>query len=103
MRNKRPARKREPRSDDGEAFVPDPHGGPARTRDALAEELAEEYLESATSAEEVGEDVRDELVPEELGGPFVVDRASMEFARDVDPANPPDATKEPFPTAMRGK
>ena len=91
------------RSDDGEAFLHDPMGGPARTRDDLAETLAEEFLQSATSAEEAGEEVRDELVDEELGGPFLLDRASMEFANDIDASNPPETEPAPFPTAMRAK
>jgi len=89
------------RSDDADAFLPDPGSGPIRAPDELAEMVAEEFLQSATSAEEATEDVRDELVTEELGGPFVEDRASMEMARDVDRSNPKDATREPFPTAMR--
>ena len=89
------------RPDDGEAFLPDPGSGPIRARDELAELVAEEFLQSATSAEESSEDVRDEIVAEELGGPFLEDRASMELARDVDESNPRDATREPFPTAMR--
>jgi hypothetical protein len=89
------------RTDDGAAFFPDPGSGPIRAPDELAELAAEEFLQSATSGEEVGEDVRDEIVTEELGGPFVEDRASMELARDVDGSNPKDATREPFPTAMR--
>ena len=86
------------RSDDGEAFIHDPQGGPARARDDLAEDLAESFLGGATSGQD---DVHDELVPEELGGPFIEGRASMEFADDVDEMNPEDATREPFPTAMR--
>lgn len=89
------------RSDDAEAFLHDPQGGPARTNDALAESMAEEFLSSATSGEEVGEDVRDELLTEELGGPFSEARPSQEFGQSVDEMNPLDATKEPFPTAMR--
>src|SRR5690349_19038455 len=39
--------------DDGNAFLPDPREtGQSRTRDDLAESLAEEFLEAATSAEE---------------------------------------------------
>jgi hypothetical protein len=89
------------RSDDGEAFLHDPEGGPARTRDLLAETLAEEFLQSATSAQEVTEEVRDAIVPEELGGPFLQAAADEEFADDVDEANPSDAEKAAFPTAIR--
>lgn len=89
------------RSDDGEAFLHDPQSGPARTRDALAEQLAEEFLSSATNGNEMSEDARDEVFTEELGGPFIEGRASMEFADDVDESNPSTAPREPFPTAMR--
>ena len=53
------------RPDDANAFLPDPGSGPARTDDDLAEVLAEEFLEAATSAEEKTEDVRDAFVTEE--------------------------------------
>jgi hypothetical protein len=89
------------RSDDGEAFLHDPQGGPAHATDQLAETLAEEFLQSATSAQEVTEEVRDAVVPEELGGPFVQATAEEEFADDVDEMNPPEAERAPFPTAIR--
>lgn len=64
---------RRARPDDGHAFLPDPleDGVPASTDDDLAEALAEEFVMAATSAEEVTEDVRDGVVTEELGGPFI--------------------------------
>ncbi len=89
------------RADDGEAFVHDPHGGPARAPEQLAETLAEEFLQAATSAQEVSEDVRDEIVPEELGGPFLQHTADEEFADGVDEANPKEAERAAFPTALR--
>ena len=89
------------RSDDANAFLPDPGQGPARVDDDLAETLAEEFIVAVTSAEEPGEDVRDEVVPEELGGPFVEVPASEEFDSNPDPSNPPDAEREPFPRAVR--
>ncbi len=89
------------RRDDASAFIPDPRQGPAHSDDDLAETLAEEFIVAATSAEEPGEDVRDEVVPEELGGPFVEVPASEEFDRAPDPSNPPDAEREPFPRAVR--
>lgn len=62
------------RKDGGRAFLPDSNGGhTSHTRDTLAESLAETYLASATSGEEQAEDVMNELVGEELGGPFVED------------------------------
>jgi hypothetical protein len=90
------------RPDGAEAFLPDPEdGGRSHTSDVLAEALAEEFLKSATSAEEAAEAVRDAVIPEEVGGPFVEVRASTEFDRAADESNPPDAVKEPFPRAMR--
>ncbi len=89
------------RADDGDAFVRDPQGGPARSMEQLGETLAEEFLQSATSAEEVSEDIRDEIVPEELGGPFVQHSAEEEFAEGVDEANPAEAQRAAFPTAQR--
>jgi hypothetical protein len=94
---------RRDRPDNGEAFIPDPSVvGRARAHDPLAEELAEEFLESATTANEVTADRMDEPVAEEEGGPFVVSPASNEYADDVDLANPADAEAEPLPSPMRG-
>jgi hypothetical protein len=87
------------RPDDAEAFLPEPSTGHVHTRDILAETLAEEYIASATSAEEALEDLRNAIVPEEIGGPFIESSAAGEFADTVDDTNPEDAEKEPFPTA----
>ncbi len=97
-----PSRRR-PRSDDGNAFIPDPEDGPARSSDDLAESLAEEYLQGATSGgEAVAEEQNDEVVPEELGGPFVETSAREEFAQGVDESNPADAERAALPTSGRG-
>jgi hypothetical protein len=96
-KHKNPVARHE-RPDSGDAFIPDPGEGPARTRDDLAEELAEEFLISATSAEESLPDALDSELPEERGGPFVFSSGKQEFARGTDPSNPRDAQKEPFPT-----
>jgi len=89
------------RSDDGNAFLPDPGEGRAWVDDDLAESLAEEFIVAVTSAEEPGEDVRDEVVPEEIGGPFLEVPASEEFDGNPDASNPLDAEREPFPRAVR--
>lgn len=89
------------RMDDGNAFMPDPGAGPARTRDDLAEQLAEQFLVSATSAEEAGQEDLDLEMPEERGGPFVLTRASKEFGREPDASNIPEAEPAAFPSAMR--
>jgi len=102
VRNKtRRARTR--RDDHADAFLPDPDGGPARTSDDLAEELAEEFLKSATSGEYVSEDELDQEVPEESGGPFVIHSARSEFGRGVDESNPADAHREAVPSPMRAR
>jgi hypothetical protein len=82
--------------------MPDPEGGPARIDDTLAENLAEEYLESATRGEDAVEDALDAIVPEELGGPFIETSAAVEYALDADGANPVDAEQEPLPRPVAG-
>jgi hypothetical protein len=94
-----PAPHRHERSDDGNAFIPDPDGGPAHTRDDLSERLAEDYVAAATSGEEPNDD-NDETFPEEIGGPFVETSAAEELADGTDEANPSDATREPLPRAV---
>lgn len=100
-KTKTPALHVGPRMDDGDAFIRDPGNGPARTRDDLAENLAEQFLTSATSAEETGQEDLDREVPEESGGPFVETSGSQEFARDSDASNIRGADREPFPSPMR--
>jgi hypothetical protein len=95
--------RRHQRSDDGNAFIPDPGDGPARTRDDLAESLAEDYLQGATSGgEPVAEEQNDEVVPEELGGPFVETSAREEFADGIDESNPADAERAALPLTGPG-
>ena len=100
---KQPRRGRVGRPDDGNAFLPDPDGGPAHVSDDLAEELAEDFLKSATSGEYVSEDAFDQEVPEESGGPFVIHPARYEFAQDIDASNPADASREALPSPMRAR
>jgi hypothetical protein len=82
--------------------MPDPEDGPARIDDTLAESLAEEFLQSATRGEDSVEDALDEVVPEEIGGPFIETSAADEFAHDIDAANPEDAEAEPLPRPVAG-
>lgn len=94
---------RQERSDDGNAFVPDPaDGGEARAPDDLAEELAEEFVSAATSGEDADERLLDAEVPEEIGGPFIETTAADEFGNGTDDMNPPDAMAEPLPRATAG-
>lgn len=97
-----PSRAARARSDSGDAFFPDPGGGAARTRDAFANELAEDFLGSATSGETQA-DARDRELTEEVGGPFITTSGREEFARGTDRSNPKGSTREPFPTVSRGK
>jgi hypothetical protein len=85
------------RSDDGNAFIPDPGEGPAHAPDELAEVLAEDFLEAATGGNAVYEEEVDAPTTEEIGGPFVVTRPSEEFATDIDESNPVSADREPLP------
>ncbi len=64
------------RRDDADAFVPDPseEGRPIPTDDNEAESFAEEFIASATGAEPVQEDARDEVSDEEQGGPFLIEQ-----------------------------
>ena len=68
-----------------------------RTREPLAEELGEAFLESATSGEDSEPERRERILTEEEGGPFVRTRASQEFAYDFDESNIAEATREPLP------
>lgn len=90
------------RSDDADAFLPDPQGGPARVPDDFAELVAEDFIASATSGEEQTENERNQIVPEELGGPFISTTAEEELADDVDANNPEGSEVEPFPRALGG-
>jgi hypothetical protein len=95
------ARHRHPRSDDANAFIPDPEGGPAHTNDDLAESLAEGFVLGATQSDE-DEVTLDGVVPEEIGGPFVETSGEVEFADGSDGSNPEDASREPIPRPMAG-
>jgi hypothetical protein len=80
------------RQDDNRIFVDRP-----RAADDLAEELGEEFVETATTGEDEGEEVLNQVVPEENGGPFVETTAGTEFAHGYDASNPRGAKREPFP------
>ncbi|APR99831.1 hypothetical protein [Pajaroellobacter abortibovis] len=49
-------------------------GGFSFVADDLSEVLAEEFIASATSGEEQGEEYRDMIVEEEIEGPFVKEK-----------------------------
>jgi hypothetical protein len=69
----------------------------ARAHDDLAEEMGEGAVETMTTGEDEGSDDHEQVVTEELGGPFVESSANNEFADGSDESNPADATREPFP------
>jgi hypothetical protein len=97
-----PPPERQGRTDDADAFMRDPGEGPARIGDDLAETLAEEFLHAATSGEDMADEVLEQVVPEEIGGPFVETTGDQEFADGTDESNPVDATPEPLPRAVSG-
>jgi hypothetical protein len=80
-------------SEDERAFFKNPRSG-----DDLAEQLGEDVVGAATSGEDDGGDVANQVVTEEQGGPFVESDERTELAYDTDASNPADATREPFPT-----
>jgi len=96
------AKRHHQRSDDGNAFIPDPEGGPARINDDLAEALAEGFVQGATQDDDADDAALDGFVPEEIGGPFVETSAAAEFAEGTDGSNPADAAREPMPRPVAG-
>src|SRR4051812_21092277 len=96
-RKRAPASAR-PRTDDANAFMPDPEGGPAHIPDDLAENLAEGFVDAVTG----GDGGDDAAVTEEIGGPSIFTSAADEFAHDIDAANPADAEREPLPRPGAG-
>ncbi len=68
-----------------------------RKNDALADELGKEFLETVTSGEDEGNEIRDAVVEEEVGGPFVRTRGKQEFGYARDASNPKGTRREPFP------
>ena len=82
----------EPPEADPESFFGGPHA-----KDDLSEEMGEEVVATATTGEYEAEDVREQEVSEEVGGPFVETTSREEFAHGTDPSNPKGASREPFP------
>jgi predicted DsbA family dithiol-disulfide isomerase len=79
-------------ADDARAFL-----GRARSAEGLSEQLGEEFVETVTGAQDEGEEVFNQVVPEEAGGPFVETSGETEFAHGTDASNIKGATREPFP------
>jgi hypothetical protein len=101
-KSKHVAPPRSRRSDDGRAFLPDLGDTPSLRRDDLAEELAEEFLKTATSAEETFSELLETEMTEEAGGPFITTSGREEFAKGTDESNPRGAEAEAFPRANGG-
>lgn len=72
-------------------------GRSGRSRDNLAEAMGETWIETATSGEDENEDVFNQTVPEDEGGPFVTTTAGQEFADGTDASNPKGSKREAFP------
>lgn len=66
-------------------------------RDELSEALAEAAIAHATGADHPEEALRDQVVEEDEGGPFVITAGRKEFAPGTDASNPEDAFREPLP------
>ena len=90
------------RSDDGNAFMPDPEGGPARIADDLAENLAEDYLQAATQGMEVEEECTTRSCPRRSAGRSSRPRAAEEFAHDTTRRIPRTPSREPLPRPVAG-
>lgn len=77
------------RSDDGDAFVPDPLKERSDLRPADdADSFGEEFVASATMGQSVVEDARDEVADEEVGGPFI-ELESEHLEEEEEPAITP--------------
>jgi hypothetical protein len=89
------------RPDSGDAFFPDPNGGPARAPDGISEQLGEQFVACATTGESMGYAEHPvELEPPDDGGPFIETTDAEEFAADAEPPNTEDAEAAAFPTTQ---
>jgi hypothetical protein len=79
--------------DSDEAFI----GRSGHSSDNLAEAMGETLVLTATSGEDENEDVFNQDVPEDAGGPFVTTTAGQEFAEGTDASNPKRSKREAFP------
>ena len=65
--------------------------------DELARERGEEYIRSVTGGGNAGDELLEEEVIEEHGGPFITTSAATEFADGTDGSNPEDAEPQASP------
>jgi hypothetical protein len=75
-------KRQDERAHDGDAFIRESEQQTG-SREDLSELLGEGFLRSATSGDDVVEEERDAVVPEELGGPFLESDGGEEFGRTV--------------------
>jgi len=98
----RKKRKAVERSDTADAFVPEPDGRSGPVNDDLAEYLGEIFVATATGSDDGGGVLQEDVVLEELGGPFVETAAGDEFGATRSGRSPDDpGDPEAFPTAVR--
>jgi hypothetical protein len=71
------------------------------SKEELAEELGEAFIEAATSGEESEPYRHDRITEAENGGPFVETAAGEEFASGTDESNIAEATREPLPRTSK--
>lgn len=96
--------KKQQRSDDADAFIRESEQGTG-SREDLSALLGEEYVRAVTSGDDVAENDRDAVLPEEMGGPFLESDGGEEFGRTVS-GLPDDAEEErsadpnPFPAVV---
>jgi hypothetical protein len=94
----RETRNDDERPDHNRAFLNDAH-----SNEELSEELGEAFVEAATAGEATEPDRHDQVTPDESGGPFVVTRASREFAEGTDESNIAEALREPLPRTSKAE
>jgi hypothetical protein len=91
------------RPDTGAAFLPDPFGHGwcehVAAGEGLEESLAEDFVASVTSASDVSFSGADGVGWEEVGGPFLVTSAQVEFGATVNEADPPEGERSALPMA----
>jgi hypothetical protein len=83
--------------DGGTAFLPDPRHGATRSRDTLAEMVGEQFVSSATSAEDQFDETRNAVSEDEAGGTLHEIDPEDEFAIDRDDLV--EEEPDPFPAA----
>jgi hypothetical protein len=84
---------------DGDAFIRE-SDQVSGAHDDLAEYLAEGFLLSAVSGESSEEDTRDQVVEEELGGPFIEASSVQEFGATRFSDGDDTGEASPLPTAL---